>query len=226
MTDGTAAGLTSAALLVAEADAKRRKKAAELSAMDAEQSGQFAATVYRKKGTGERTTREALEADIQEKKRKRAEEEAARKPEWAAGVAQRRAHEEAAAHAAEEAAAPFARYSDDAALNRMQREQVRWDDPFAHLAAKKHEEAKQRELLDRDASLRSLSRFSVPLETPSHSWLKRRIGAPPNRYGIQPGRHWDGVDRSNGTEQGLFKTQNEMRAREKVAFEYNTAQFE
>ncbi|CAL5349174.1 unnamed protein product [Camellia sinensis] len=42
------------------------------------------------------------------------------------------------------------------------------------------------------------SGFIVPQDIPSHSWLKRGLDAPPNRYAIRPGRHWDGVDCSNG----------------------------
>lgn len=60
----------------------------------------------------------------------------------------------------------------------------------------------------------------MPQTVPPHSWLKRGIGAPINRYSIRPGRHWDGVDRSNGFEAKMFRTKNERSFIDGLAFSY------
>uniref|UniRef100_A0A803L5T3 BUD13 homolog n=1 Tax=Chenopodium quinoa TaxID=63459 RepID=A0A803L5T3_CHEQI len=62
------------------------------------------------------------------------------------------------------------------------------------------------------------SGFIIPQDIPSHSWIKRGLDYEPNRYGIKPGRHWDGVNRSTGYEKQLFKRTNEKRATEKEAY--------
>lgn len=59
--------------------------------------------------------------------------------------------------------------------------------------------------------------FHIPQEVPAHSWLRRGVAAPINRYQIKPGRHWDGVDRSNGFEKQMFKGRNEKAARDAEA---------
>lgn len=62
--------------------------------------------------------------------------------------------------------------------------------------------------------------FVIPQDVPAHSWMRRRLPAAVNRYGIRPGRHWDGVDRSNGFEGEMFKRQSDLRRRDQVAFEW------
>ena len=59
--------------------------------------------------------------------------------------------------------------------------------------------------------------FKIPQGVPAHSWITRRLAPAPNRYGIRPGRHWDGVDRSNGFETWMFRTMNTRKSQAQEA---------
>ena len=66
----------------------------------------------------------------------------------------------------------------------------------------------------------------APRRDRSSAGIQRGVGPPLNRYGIKPGRHWDGVDRSTGFEQELFKAQNDRRTRERSNWKYAQSMWE
>ncbi|KAF3974012.1 hypothetical protein CMV_002610 [Castanea mollissima] len=76
---------------------------------------------------------------------------------------------------------------DDPELDKLLRERIRDGDPMAHLVKKKRTELVLPNLGDNEKMKES--GFVVPQDIPDHSWLKRRLDAAPNRYGIRPGRH-------------------------------------
>ncbi|GIL94965.1 hypothetical protein Vretimale_1071 [Volvox reticuliferus] len=216
MGDGTAAGLVTAEQLAA--DIRKQREEAEERRRKAE--GRGAQTVYRDKATGRVMTAEEA------RKAKEDERAARKKPsiydedqtlEWRGGLAQKRQVEERMRELQEEASKPFARSDVDDRHDAALRDRVRFGDPFAHLARRKQLDAADAAapLTERyDVDKLAKSGFKVPQEVPPHSWLKRGVAAPANRYNIRPGRHWDGVNRSNGFEAELFKHQNARAAKE------------
>ncbi|KAK9288189.1 hypothetical protein L1049_016638 [Liquidambar formosana] len=116
-----------------------------------------------------------------------------KKLEWGKGLAQKRDAEARQWELELENDKPFARTRDDPELEQMLKERVRWGDPMADLVKKRSEP----DLLDLgDSRKMKESGFIIPQDFPSHSWTRREVVAQQNRYGIRPGRHWDGVDRS------------------------------
>lgn len=184
--------------------------------MDPSISGRGAEGVRRDKRTGERLSKEQIKL-LQKKDEKPKEI----KLEWGKGLAQKRETEARLQELELEKDKPFARTRDDPDLDNMLKERVRWGDVMAHLVKKKHSDLILPDIGDNEKMKES--GFIVPQDVPNHSWLKRGFDAAPNRYGIRPGRHWDGVDRSNGFEKQMFNRQNEKQATEREAYLWSVA---
>ncbi|KAL2901566.1 BUD13-like protein [Bienertia sinuspersici] len=179
--------------------------------MDPSASGRGAEPVYRFKG--ERVSKDEY-LKLTKKKEEKPKED--KKLEWGKGLAQKREAEAKLLELELEKEKPFARSRDDPELDSMMKDRIRWGDPMAHLVKKK-----QPDLLLSDWGENEKmkeSGFIIPQDIPTHSWIKRGLDYEPNRYGIKPGRHWDGVNRSNGYEKQLFKRTNEKRATEREAY--------
>ncbi|CAL8177989.1 unnamed protein product [Prunus armeniaca] len=185
--------------------------------MDPSISGREAVPIYRDKKTGERISKE----ELLKSQRKVEEKPKEIKLEWGKGLAQKREAETKLEELEIEKEKPFARTRDDPDLDKMLKERVRWGDPMAHLVKKKYSEPVLPDLGDNEKMKES--GFIIPQEIPNHSWLKRGLDAAPNRYGIRPGRHWDGIDRSNGFEKGMFKRKNDKQATEAEAYLWSVA---
>ncbi|ESQ33639.1 hypothetical protein EUTSA_v10007193mg [Eutrema salsugineum] len=194
----------------------RKKKADEqlrFKNMDSELTGQNAEAVFRDKITGKRITKEEY---LQSKQKKVVEKPKEIKLEWGKGLAQKREAEARIQELELEKEKPFARTRDDPELDQMMKERVRWGDPMAHLVKKKQHETSLVDLGD-DEKMKE-SGFVIPQTIPKHSWITRGLEPAFNRYGIKPGRHWDGVDRSNGHERDMLKRTNEKKATEREAY--------
>ena len=201
MSDGSLAGMISGKELMKEMEEKRRREREKFASLDDHVTGRHAETVYRTEDGRAVSKKEYLE-DLEQKKSQEKKYLEGSEIPWGKGLKQ--TAQDAGMTSSKDTEGPS-----------------RWDDPMAHILNKKS--SKQDgpivtgSLLDKYAKQLRKAGFHVPLEIPNHSWLRRNLGAPPNRYGIKPGRHWDGVDRSNGFERELFKRQAELKRREHMA---------
>ncbi|KAH6774093.1 hypothetical protein C2S51_012497 [Perilla frutescens var. frutescens] len=209
------AGLFSGEDIRKQIDKEKKENWSRFKKMDPSVSGRDAEATYRDK-TGKRVSKEDYL-----KSQKKDEKPKEIKLEWGKGLAQKREAEARMQELEAEKDKPFARSRDDPDLDAMLKDRVRWGDPMAHLAKKKQLDTLLPNLGDSERMKES--GFVIPQEVPAHSWIRRGIDAAPNRYGIKPGRHWDGVDRSTGYEKELFKRTNEKRATEAEAYLWSVA---
>ncbi|MCL7051478.1 hypothetical protein MKW94_002589 [Papaver nudicaule] len=208
-------GLISAQEIKKEVERDLKDEISRFKKMDPSVSGRAPERIYRDKEGRRLSKEEVAKLEKVEEKPKEV------KLEWGKGLVQKR-EAEAKMHDLEaEKEKPFARTRDDPQLDNMLKERIRWGDPMAHLVKRKQPEMALGNLGD-DEKMRE-SGFMIPQDIPSHSWIKRKIDPIPNRYGIKPGRHWDGVNRSNGTEAQFFKRMNEKQATEKEAYLWSVA---
>lgn len=205
-------GLISSKDITEEIDRKKSEDLLRFKQMDPSISGRGAEPVYRDKVKGVRISKEEYLKSKQKVEDKPKDKEI----EWGKGLAQKREAEARLKELELEKEKPFARTRDDPELDKMLKERLRWGDPMAHLVKKKYPEPVLPNLGENEKMKES--GFVVPQDIPNHSWLKRGLDAAPNRYGIRPGRHWDGVDRSNGFEKDIFKRANERQARDREAY--------
>ena len=120
------------------------------------------------------------------------------KRDWALGTAQKRELEQKKLEYLSELEKPFSRTADDKELEDSRKSLVRFGDPMANYG-KKNKKKKSKQ------------------EKPKYNGPP----APPNRFNIQPGFRWDGIDRTNGFEKRFFKRAAERKALTEVAYKWS-----
>ncbi|KAF5661840.1 pre-mrna-splicing factor cwc26 [Fusarium heterosporum] len=185
MSDGTHAGLQSAATVSAQL--KRRQKEEREEFERHRKSAKEEETVYRD-ATGRRIDismkrAEARRAAADAEEKERLAKEALKGDVQLEEARKRREKLQDAKLMA------FARTADDEEMNEELKEKDRWNDPMMQFMSEKKDTGKGQGKKSK----------RKPVYTGA---------AAPNRYGIKPGYRWDGVDRGNGFEAERFKAIN------------------
>lgn len=188
MSDGTHAGLQSAATVSAQLRRRQQEEREEFERH--RKNAKEQETVYRD-ATGRR-----IDISMKRAEARRAAAEAEEKERLAKEALKGNVQQEEARRRREELQdaklMPLARKADDEEMNRELKAQDRWNDPMMQFMSHK--------------------------ESTKKGKSKRRPvyagAAPPNRYGIKPGYRWDGVDRGTGFEAERFKALNRQKRNE------------
>ncbi|CAD5117818.1 unnamed protein product [Dimorphilus gyrociliatus] len=198
---GTKAGLSSAKDVRMELDDLRKRETAAFNVADENILGKNAKTVFRDKEGKKRNLAKENEKDDAKKK---LEEELKKKYSlWNKGLVQQQRHDNNIKDAIHESKKEFARHKNDADLEEYLKSQDREGDPMLKFIKKKKEKTR------------------IKNKEP----VRPKYNGPPppiNRFGIQPGYRWDGLDRSNGFENELFNKANAREANEEIGYRWAT----
>nr|KAG5708706.1 hypothetical protein BaRGS_034923 [Batillaria attramentaria] len=196
---GAKAGLSSAAEMKREAEKLKKREEVMFAKIEKEALGREAKTVFRDKSGKRRDL--AAEREKEEEDAKKQAEQDKKYKEWGQGLKQKEMKEQNLQEYVHEISKPLARYKDDEDLDRIMREMDREGDPMAKFMKKKN--------TNKDNSANEKPRYRGP-------------PPPPNRFGIQPGYRWDGVDRSNGFEKQIYAKMAEKKAVKEHAYKWST----
>ncbi|KAK2593485.1 Pre-mRNA-splicing factor cwc26 [Conoideocrella luteorostrata] len=184
MSDGTHAGLQTAAMVSAQIRKRQREEREKYELH--RKSTREEETVYRD-ATGRRIDVSMKRAEAR-KAAADAEEQESLAKQALRGRTQIQEARKRNERLQEAQLLPFARTAEDKTMNQELMEQERWNDPMHQFVSKLN-------VRPRGGKTNG--------KQPMYSGA-----APPNRYGIQPGYRWDGVDRSIGFEAERFRAIN------------------
>ena len=198
MSDGTHAGLQSAASVSAQLRRRQREERADFERH--RQTATEQETIYRD-ATGRRVDvsmkrAEARRAAAEAEDKERRAKEALKGEVQMEQARQRRELLDEARYMT------VARGADDVEMNRELREQERWNDPMAQFTSEQQREAKK----TKGGKSKRRPLYTGP--------------AAPNRYGIRPGYRWDGVDRGNGFEAERFQALRRRERNKDLSYEW------
>ena len=196
--DGKKAGLQDAKSLTDELKNLRKREDKMFSTLSSEISGRGARTKVRGR---------LLEAEERKREKERnneiTEEVKDKYAKWNKGMKQTAMIRERIQDDLKEMDKPLARRADDEDLDEHLKGIERAEDPMLNYMRKKKQQK------DRKEGKTIYPTYKGPKPNP-------------NRFGIQPGYRWDGVDRSNGFEVKLFKKRNQSKATEEYSYKWST----
>ena len=195
MSDGTHAGLQSAAAVSAQLKRRQREEREDFERH--RKNTKEEETVYRD-ATGRRIDISMKRAEARRLAAEAEEKERQAKEDLKGEVQQEEARKRRE-KLDDAKLMSFARTADDVEMNEELKEQQRWNDPMMQFMSEK-------------------------TKSSGGSKSKRRPvyngAAPPNRYGIKPGYRWDGVDRGNGFEAERFRAINKREMNKGLSYSW------